>query len=255
MLQAQIEQVRRRRTVMPYAPVGDISCSARQRHDALAPPSGTKGIPMIFALLLLLAAPGQHDEQESMRRSVALRTATPPTTAAADGPERTLLHATTFRDSEVGEAGTTPPEVRAFRILLADPDAAARFRRIAAGGTVAGRLYAACAFFFLDVPVFDAEVARLRAARGHVERQQGCIVTQESVVEVVARRTGAPDLSHGGTYREWLRALRSLAAFDIPGGSQCYSLRYGTEAPVAWLEDPSLAPEFGPAELRRGEGR
>jgi hypothetical protein len=160
-----------------------------------------------------------------------------------------------FRDSAVGEAGTTPQEVRAFRVLLAATDSSAQFHRLAAGASVAGRLYAACGLYFVDPAAFRGELARLAATTATVETQSGCLVATRAVGEVVAPVKGAPQLSPGGSYREWLHALRAAPTLDIPGGSRCYELRYGTEAPTRWLDDPSTAPALGPEELRRGGGR
>lgn|SRR5574341_1619719 len=173
----------------------------------------------------------------------------------ADAAERTLLSARVFRGSVAGKGMTTPPEVRAFRVLLAAPDATARIRRVAADGSMAGRLYAACGLYFLDPVAFQSELVRLAGSRTDVETQSGCMMMTRTVMDVVAPVKGAPQLSPGGSYREWLRALRSVAVLDIPGGSRCYDLRYGTEAPARWLDDPSSAPELGPEELRRGGGR
>ena len=165
---------------------------------------------------------------------------------SAEAAEAVLREASVFRGAAVGYAGTTPGEVRAFRRVLGSRDGATRFGRVAARGTLAGRLYALCGLFFLDIPAFEKELARLRQTDATVQRQEGCIVFEESLSSVLASAPGAPRMSHSGSFREWLRIGFVASARDVAGGSTCYHLRFGNKVPDAWLKDPSRAPEGGP---------
>ena len=169
--------------------------------------------PEVEAWIENIAGPGDGEPAASEPSDAMAAIATP------EAAEQTLRGATTFRASAVGEAGTIPPEVHAFRGILAAPNALDGFLRLEAGASIAGRLYAACGLFFLDAKAFGSAVERLKSLPDEVETQDGCMVTTRRVADVVAAQAGAPKLSHAGGYREWIGALRSLRALDIPGGS------------------------------------
>jgi hypothetical protein len=169
-----------------------------------------------------------------------------PLRMSVNDAEVVLYEASAFRDAAVGYAGTTPPEVRAFRRVFASPDGVRRFRRLVASASPAGQLYALCGLFFLDPPSFDAELRRLKRRDAKVTQQQGCIVFESSLSSVLASAPGAPQMSHSGDFRHWLRNGFGAPVDDVAGGSTCYRLRFGSSAPTEWLQDPSKAPEGGP---------
>jgi hypothetical protein len=165
---------------------------------------------------------------------------------SVDDAEVLLREAPAFRDVAVGEAGTTPPEVRAFRKVLASPDGVRRFQRLVAAARPAGQLYALCGLFFLDPPAFDVELVRLERQDAKITEQQGCIVFDSSQSSVLASAPGAPRMSHSANFRDWLRNGFGGPVHDVAGGSTCYRLRFGSSVPARWLRDPSKAPEDGP---------
>ncbi|SRR6266568_2711333 len=140
--------------------------------------------------------------------------------------ERQLIAASSFKDVAVGLAATTPPEVHAYRALLAASDGVERFHHVLDHGTPAGQLYALCGLFFLDATAFDKEFARLEESRAKVDEQVGCTVMRRTVRELLAASSEAPRMSHSGSVQEWHRVGSRASVLDIPGGSTCYRLRF-----------------------------
>ena len=66
-----------------------------------------------------------------------------------------LATATQVSGTAVGYAGTMSPEVEAWRVLLAQPDASDAFRRLFERGTLVGQFYALCGLHLIDRPEYN----------------------------------------------------------------------------------------------------
>jgi hypothetical protein len=84
--------------------------------------------------------------------------------------------ATEFRSATVGIAAVTPPEVTAWREILAAPDADARFKRLLESRSAAGRLYGLAGVYLTDPDAFARALPRLAARDESVAVVEGCIV-------------------------------------------------------------------------------
>ena len=112
----------------------------------------------------------------------------------ADAPDTdaalamTLLEATSrFEGEAVGEGGETPATCWAFRVLLARPDATEWFGRLAEDDRLPPRLYAACGLRLADEPASRPLVAKLRTEGGTVPTFFGCILSSDSVQDLLAQ--------------------------------------------------------------------
>lgn len=137
----------------------------------------------------------------------------------ADAATEQLLHATVFEDQAVSYDGHESDGVRAFRAIYAEPDAAARFARIAQEGTLVGKLYAAVGLRHHDPAAYAALKSSLLAQRDtRVDAQFGCDGLAPTVGELV-ESTGpnAIRLAEGESVEAWL-AVHKSGELDIYGG-------------------------------------
>jgi hypothetical protein len=125
--------------------------------------------------LVIIAAPSRQ----------ATRSMQPETTFIAPRPvamaEAYLGAADRLYAVQVGYAGTTPPQVLAWRIILENPDADVVFQRLLQTGTRPAKVYALAGLEWLHSPAFPAASARLRAEGGDVDVTIGCVPSTESL--------------------------------------------------------------------------
>lgn len=142
-----------------------VSIGARRLAAALA-----------IALTLLAAAPAEAAPEPP--------TAAPPLEVpdslglSPEGRQAalTLARAAHFGGWAVGAAGAPTAPVEAWRVLRAEPEAAAAFRFVLANGTLAGQLMALAGLWEVDRPAFDEAVARYRGLRDPVRLEtSGCV--------------------------------------------------------------------------------
>lgn len=118
--------------------------------------------------------------------------ATAPATAAR-GPLPAIDEATailnitsTFAGPAVGFAGVEPPEHKAFRAVLASPDAAERFERLTSTAKPAGQLYGLQGLRVIDKARYARVVRAFEGSEMSVGTMSGCFMTRDTVGSVIA---------------------------------------------------------------------
>lgn len=151
----------------------------------------------------------------------------PATAASAEAPPldadeavRALIAADTFEDVWISYDGHLSPGVRAFRVVFAAPDAAARFREIRARGTLVGQLYATIGLRHYDPVAYAAAVQALRLrADERVAARFGCLGGGQRVGDLLqSTKPSAIRLSPGQTFQDWM-TIHKKGETDIIGGS------------------------------------
>jgi hypothetical protein len=136
-----------------------------------------------------------------------------------------LRRADCFEDAYVGQDGHLSHFAEAFRVLHAQPEAAALFRALSQEGTTAGKLYALSGTYFADPARFPSEMKRLMQLDGGQEIcvRRGCTPLREPVAKVV--RSPNPErilIARGQTVKEAMDELtrtgRKSFIDDIAGG-------------------------------------
>lgn len=155
-------------------------------------------------------------------------------TEAVLDPERALqvlLRAQVFEDDAISFDGHESDGVRAFRVLFAQPDAAARFLRLSEQATLAGRLYGLIGLRHFDRAAFDGARRSLEhVADQRVDAQFGCSGLSLRVGELVqSTRRDAVRLEAGETLDAWLR-VHKTGELDIVGGG--YTAKFGRVASI-----------------------
>lgn len=103
-----------------------------------------------------------------------------------DSAEKLLTATTRFGGTCFGYGCGPTIRVAAFNLLLNQPDAVERFRRIERSATKAGRLFALAAWQLLDRNAYDRLASKLRDdASMIVEEEGGCMSTARSVRDLV----------------------------------------------------------------------
>ena len=85
-----------------------------------------------------------------------------------------VRHADAFSMADVGEGKVCSPEVRAFSVLLDQPDAPQFFQSLLSDATPAGQLYALCGLWLTDLPAYEAAEPRFAQSLMPVSVQAGC---------------------------------------------------------------------------------
>jgi hypothetical protein len=131
-----------------------------------------------------------------------------------------LLKTDVFADDAVGIAGVVSEQVKAFRLIMDQSDAAEVFSHILRKGTVAGQLYALCGLYSTDHDLFRQTIDRYKSSRREVRAEFGCIMYTLAVSELVYNDD--PDtvrLKPGQTLSEWRSEHHSdHLRLDISGG-------------------------------------
>src|ERR1051325_2694954 len=79
-----------------------------------------------------------------------------------------LKQSEAFKAAAVGEAGITPNEVLAWRVIFHSPDRYSVFRDVLATGSPSGRLYALAGLWFGNAAEFAAGAQKLRTEGGMI---------------------------------------------------------------------------------------
>lgn len=139
----------------------------------------------LFAALLLGAAVLSAAPALRARAEPPAQTAAPETAALAS-----LRSAEHFALGGVGFAGTTSEGEKAFRQVLARPDAVASFERLLTDPKAgnAARLYALLGLRWKDALPYKKVAADMRGRRSAlVDTMAGCMAARETVAGVAAR--------------------------------------------------------------------
>lgn len=102
-----------------------------------------------------------------------------------------LLETHVFTSSQIGVAGEVPNGVRAFKVVLQRPDAAAVFEDVLENGETAGQLYALCGLYLTDRDTFDREVGRFRDSNESVSVWFGCWSGARTVADLLDPPAGS----------------------------------------------------------------
>jgi len=110
-----------------------------------------------------------------------------------------VQHAPEFSVGPVGEGRACAPPVRAFAVLLAQPNAAEQFGAVLPGATPAGQLYALCGLFLTDRAAYSASAPRVLASPEYVVYRGGCIGVNERLAAMVQKPEASerPDIASG----------------------------------------------------------
>ena len=115
-----------------------------------------------------------------------------------------LKQSEAFKAAAVGEAGITPNEVLAWRVIFHSPDRYSVFRDVLATGSPSGRLYALAGLWFGNAAEFAAGAQKLRTEGGMITTARGCIVSSESLDGLI------DEITAGDWSREFLAAGRVI---------------------------------------------
>jgi hypothetical protein len=144
------------------------------------------------------------------------------------------LRATQVVESEhVGYAGTPSSNAAAFRVLLADANGRALFRKLLVEGGLAGRVYALSGLFFTEPGAFPGELQKMSAAGGMVRTMTGCRVSEEEIGAVLRGKPWFDRrivLHAGESLDDWFKA-HGTGQGDVAGGY--YSLMLAGDGRVA----------------------
>ena len=136
----------------------------------------------------------------------------------ADAATRFLIGATVFEDVAISYDGHESDGARAWRVVFADEDAAARFRRIADEGSAVGKLYAAIGLRTHDDDAYDELIAVLAGDPARVTAQFGCSTLSLPIADLIeSKEANAVRLTDGEDLNAWLAAHGS-GDLDIVGG-------------------------------------
>jgi hypothetical protein len=162
--------------------------------------------------------------------------------AAARAAIQTLANAHHFGGWAVGVAGTPTPPVRAWRVLIREPQATEALALVLKHGTMAGQLMALAGLYLSDSARFDREVARYKGLEQKVPLMtSGCMAGGDptpagDIVETAgAMKLSGPD----DNLIEWgKRNPGKPLKFDIIGGGYAAVMRPYT-APASPSSKPS----------------
>jgi hypothetical protein len=103
-----------------------------------------------------------------------------------------------FTSAGIGYTGITPNEVLAWRVIFNRPDADSIFQDLLNTSTAAGQLYALAGLRFSNSGAFSKAAARLQGKLSLVQTVRGCIVSTQTVAEVVG------EIRQGDWVREFI---------------------------------------------------
>jgi hypothetical protein len=133
---------------------------------------------------------------------------------------RELLTTEVFAGDRVGPGAELSDQVRAFRVLMRQPEAARIFRALFRDATHAGKLYALCGLYHHDRSYFTTARAAMRPDESvMIQTQFGCMRRAKRAGEIIeSHAPNAIRLSPGQTVLEWLQANGGSGELDIVGG-------------------------------------
>ncbi len=131
-----------------------------------------------------------------------------------------LLKTKDFYGNAVGDLGVEPEEVKAFRLLLNQPEPAGAFKHIVKKGGTVGRLYALCGLYLTDQTSYAKYVDRFKLSQTKIKAQFGCLVIPMSAADIVYNDDpNTIRLEPGETVAEWRARHPDVdAKYDIAGG-------------------------------------
>ncbi len=152
----------------------------------------------------------------------------------------TLRAAGTFESAHIGENGNISDNVKAFRLILHNPQATRLFHELVAAARLPGKLYGLCGLYFTDPGSFQNEVAKFASDRTSIPTLDGCIVDQKPVDEIVRSSSASRiRIRKGETYRARMASIDIVklnsSPCDIAGG--CRPLSFLDEDRPA-MRDP-----------------
>jgi hypothetical protein len=104
-----------------------------------------------------------------------------------------------FADVAIGIGGSPSAEACAFITVARQQDASSLFNELLHHAKLAGQLYALCGLYLFDKPTFETEVHRYQQSAQEVATSIGCIVSGETVGELVqSTDVRNLDISRGG---------------------------------------------------------
>jgi hypothetical protein len=96
-----------------------------------------------------------------------------------------LLKTDIFASTAIGSDGVRSNQVRAFRRLLAEPDAAAAFGDLVRRGRMAGQLYGLSGLYLTDPAAFERALPAYRNSTETVWTFFGCSMARYPVAELI----------------------------------------------------------------------
>ena len=113
--------------------------------------------------------------------------------------EHTLRFASSFSTGPIGLGQSRAPEVDAFAVLLAQPNASVTFQGLVRDATPAGKVYALCGLQLTDQAAYAAALPELAAMSEPVDWLLGCTVQPEPVHFIIQAREPRilPDVASG----------------------------------------------------------
>jgi hypothetical protein len=146
-----------------------------------------------------------------------------------------LLKTDTFASSHVGSDGTLSTQVRAFRRVLAEPDAASAFGDLVRRGRMAGQLYGLSGLYLTDRAAFERAVTPYRSSTESVLTFSGCVMFRAPVAELIEdKEYPTSGIAGGGLPR------------TFQGDSRRRRASQGTSAPSSSQGMPAVEPEVQP---------
>ncbi|MCE5230624.1 hypothetical protein LLG95_13670 [bacterium] len=143
----------------------------------------------LVCLLIAAAVCAMACRSHEMKKIVALT----PETARA-----TLLQTEVFATTSVGFKPKTSDQVKAFRVILAQPNARDEFRILLINGKLAGRLYGLCGLYLTDRKTFDQSAKPYLAMKQPIGFMEADTFRQEPVCNIVSNtRAGISDIISG----------------------------------------------------------
>ena len=120
---------------------------------------------------------------------------------------KTLCKADTFSYGGVGYAGSMSEETEAYAKLYKSKDAKKVFLCLEKDANIQGKLYALCAFYYLDNAYYHKQVQNYMKSDENVKLMAGCIGYGDSVSKVMKSSNAAnSDDFYSGAIPEWLNS-------------------------------------------------
>ncbi len=97
----------------------------------------------------------------------------------------------TFAGTEVGFAGSVPPQIPAFQMLLNHPEAKYIFAALQIYATLEGQTYALCGLYLTDKIKFDQVIGRYQNNQNKITTFFRCIMSEQPISDLT------PDIING----------------------------------------------------------
>jgi hypothetical protein len=116
-----------------------------------------------------------------------------------------LCKADTFSYSGVGYSGTMSQETEAYTKLYKSKDAKKVFKCLEKDANIQGKMYALCAFYYLDNAYYQKQVQMYMKSNENVNLMSGCIGYGDSVSKIM-KSSNSKDSEdfYSGAIPKWL---------------------------------------------------